>query len=271
MRVVAELDARLLHFAAPFHVDVLGSVDEDVADRMVFQQKFERTEPERLVQDLLDQAFPFIAIEERLFRIAQVFDDQADFPAKHFSFQFADLGQIELVYELAVDPPFQLVEFISAGRIGRAQGRCGTRHRAYRLFREVPDPIRDRRIPYLGSGLLRDRAVGGAFRQPSPLHICENIAHRKRRPVHPPQSPQSPEHIVRGTIAIDGTEVQLLLRFLPQIFNQPPLGSAAVSASVGRSAPDSSSANATMAWVMAARGACSSSGTPLFRISIMTR
>ena len=40
-------------------------------------------------------------------------DDQADLAAQHVAFQFADLGQVELVDQLAVDALLQLFELLS--------------------------------------------------------------------------------------------------------------------------------------------------------------
>ena len=111
-RVVAELDARPLHLAAPLDVDALRAVDQDVADRMVFEQQFERAQTEGLVQHLFDQPLALVAVEKRLFRVAQVFDDQANLAAQHVAFQFADLRQVQFVDELAVDAALELVEFL---------------------------------------------------------------------------------------------------------------------------------------------------------------
>ena len=94
---------RLLHLAAPFHVDALRTVDQDVADRVVLEQHFQRSQAERLVEHLLDQPLAFVAVEQRVFGVAQMLDDQADLAAQHVAFQFADFGQVQLVDELAVD------------------------------------------------------------------------------------------------------------------------------------------------------------------------
>jgi hypothetical protein len=118
--VVPELDRALLHLAATFDVDVLRAVDQDVADRRILEDQFQRTETEGLVQNLLDQAFSLVAIEERLLRVAQVLDDQSDFAAKHVPFELANARQVELVDELAVNLPLELVEFVGLRRFGAA-------------------------------------------------------------------------------------------------------------------------------------------------------
>ena len=101
--VVAERDAGLFHLAAALDVDVLRAVDQDVADRRVLQQQLERAEAERLVEHLFDQPLALVAVEQRVFGVAQVFDDEADFAAQHVAFQVAHARQVELVDQLAVN------------------------------------------------------------------------------------------------------------------------------------------------------------------------
>ncbi len=134
--VVAKLDARPFHLAPAFDVDVLRSVDQNIADRMVLEEHLQRSQTKRLVEHLFDQAFPLVAVQERLFRVAQMFDDEADFAAQHVAFQFADFGQVELVDELAVDAAFEFVEFLGPGRVGRAHGGSWGWHLAFRVLVE---------------------------------------------------------------------------------------------------------------------------------------
>ena len=84
-------------------VDVLRTVDQDVADRRVLQQHFQRTEAEGLVEHFVDQPLALVAVQQRVFGVAEMLDDQADFAAEHVAFQLADPGQVELVDQLAVD------------------------------------------------------------------------------------------------------------------------------------------------------------------------
>ena len=92
-----------------------GPVDQDVADRRVLEQHLQRPQAEGLVEHLLDQPLAFVAIQQRVFGVAQVLDDQADLAAQHVALQFADLGQVELVDQLAVDALFECVEFLGLG------------------------------------------------------------------------------------------------------------------------------------------------------------
>ena len=82
-----------------------------------FSSEFQRAQAERLVEHLVDQPVALVAVEQRVFAVAEVLDDQADLAAQHVAFQLAHLGQVELVDQLAVDP---LLEFFEAAlfRVG---------------------------------------------------------------------------------------------------------------------------------------------------------
>ena len=94
--------------AATFDVDVLRAVDQDVADRRVLEQQFQRAEAERFVEHFFDQALALVAIEQRVFGVAQMLDDQANFAAEHFAFHVTNAAQVELVDQFGVYAPFDL-------------------------------------------------------------------------------------------------------------------------------------------------------------------
>ena len=104
-------DAGLFQAAAAFDVHVLRAVDHDFADRRLLQQHFERAEAEGFVEHFVDQAIALVAIEEGVFGIAQMLDDEADLAAQDVAFEFADARQVELVDELGVNAPFDVFEF----------------------------------------------------------------------------------------------------------------------------------------------------------------
>ena len=62
-----------------------GPLIEDIADRRVLEQHFERAEAEGLVEHLVDEAFALHAVEQRVFGIAQALDDEADFAAERIA------------------------------------------------------------------------------------------------------------------------------------------------------------------------------------------
>ena len=62
--VVVEGNVGPLQLAAALHVNGLRAVDEDVGDGRVLQQRFERAQPERLVEHLVDQPLALLAVEQ---------------------------------------------------------------------------------------------------------------------------------------------------------------------------------------------------------------
>ena len=71
----------------------------------------------------LDQPLALVAVQQRVFGVAEVLDDQADFAAQRVAFQLADPRQVELVDELAVDA---LLDDIEIGIVGRIVGSRGS-------------------------------------------------------------------------------------------------------------------------------------------------
>ena len=123
--VVAELDVALFHLAAAFDVNLLRPVDEDVADRRVLEQHLQRAEAERLVEHFVDEPLALHAVEQRIFRVAQALDDQADFAAERVALQVAHARQVELIDQLAVDEPFEFFKALGALARRRPAGcRC---------------------------------------------------------------------------------------------------------------------------------------------------
>ena len=119
--VVAEHNGRFLHAAATFDIDILGAVDEDIADRRVVQQQFERSEPERFVEHFADELVSFRSVQQRGFGVAKVLHNHANLAAQHIAFEFADLGEVEFVDQLAMDPLLHLIEIALFG-VSRSRG-----------------------------------------------------------------------------------------------------------------------------------------------------
>ena len=82
--VVLELNRGTLQQAAPFDVNLVVVIHQDVGDRRVFQDGLQRAEPEHFIKDLLDDA---IALRQRHWNVflKQEFSDGAsDFAAQPF-------------------------------------------------------------------------------------------------------------------------------------------------------------------------------------------
>ena len=93
---------------------IVGSLSSD----------FQRAEAEGLVEHLVDEPLALDAVEQRVFGVAQVLDDQADVAAQGVAVQVADARQVELLDQLAVDVPLQLLEALVAAA-GAAHARAG--------------------------------------------------------------------------------------------------------------------------------------------------
>ncbi len=114
VRVVAELDIGHLQPALALDVNLPGPVDQNIADIRVGQEDFERSQAERLVEDLADEPLAFGEIQDGLFLVTQ-FDDQfLDLFARLLVILFADSRQVEFVDEFAVNAVFKFVELIQA-------------------------------------------------------------------------------------------------------------------------------------------------------------
>ena len=101
--VVAENDFRLLDPAFLLDEDLLGAVDHDVADLVVLEQELERTEAEGLVEDLVDQTLPLVAVQERVLGVAEVLDHAPDLVAQRLRVHLADPVHVEPVDQPHVD------------------------------------------------------------------------------------------------------------------------------------------------------------------------
>src|SRR5205823_13642638 len=79
MLLVAELDLRDLELALALYIGLLRTVDHDVADRRICEQRFERAKAEKLVdQHLLERKL--LAPIQRYLQLGEHFaDDRAEF------------------------------------------------------------------------------------------------------------------------------------------------------------------------------------------------
>ena len=109
--VVAKLDVRLLHLSLTFDIDVLRTVDQDVADLRVLKQQLQGPETKGFVEHFVDQPLAFAAVQQRVFRVAEMLDDHADLAAQSVSLELTDFVQIQLVDELAVDTALEVFKF----------------------------------------------------------------------------------------------------------------------------------------------------------------
>jgi hypothetical protein len=133
--VVAELHVRQLDAARALDVDAVGAVDEDVADRLVLQQRLERAEAERLVHHVVHQPLLVVAVEQALLALAQLADDDADLVADGVRRQRHQVLHVQPLDELLVDADLHLLEVRRPLRVLRRRLRRGAGGRRRRRRR----------------------------------------------------------------------------------------------------------------------------------------
>ena len=120
----------------------------------------------------LDQPLALVAVQQRVFGVAEVLDDQADLAAQRVAFQLAHPRQVELVDELAVDALLELLE-VALFRVGGSQRRRQFRHDSAIDVLKCRCRTSARRIDP-----VKDSLRGGEGRKPSWKRKAES---RKRK------------------------------------------------------------------------------------------
>ena len=185
--VVAEADLRLLDPPFFLDIDVLGPVDHDVADLVVLEQQLERTEAECLVEDLIDQPLALVAVQQRVFGVAELLDDTSDLVPKRLGVDLGDAIHVEPIDESHMDVALERF-VLGSGRVdflggvdlpGRsaAGGGAGGGSSAAAAGTEII-PVGER----LGDG--DSSASSGIIRAARPKRrASESFEHRNRLPL----------------------------------------------------------------------------------------
>jgi len=118
--VVAEADFRQFNAAFALDVNAVEAIDQYVADGLVLEQRLEGPEAEGLVHDLVHQAFLVGAVDQALFVLAQLANEDAHFAADSFRGQDAEVLHVQAVDELLVNADLELAEV--RGSFGRLPG-----------------------------------------------------------------------------------------------------------------------------------------------------
>ena len=126
--VVLEDDVRELELAGALDVDLARAVDHDLGDRLVAQERLERTETDDLVRDLLEHPDPLGTRQREAFLVDDLAEDLLDL-APHLDL----VGQVELRVQVlddpALDPELDVPERLANRRLrletrgGRRRGR----------------------------------------------------------------------------------------------------------------------------------------------------
>jgi len=97
-------------FPAPFHIDFVKAVDQNVGDGGIFEQRLQRAQAENLVEDLARQAFALGKAERHNFGVDRVAYNDQHFVARRIAGGLAQFLQIEAVEDLAVQVGFDLLK-----------------------------------------------------------------------------------------------------------------------------------------------------------------
>jgi hypothetical protein len=125
--VITKRDFASLNPAVFFDEDVLRTVDHDVRHAGLFEEQLQRTEPERFVEDFLNQFFTFRPVEQRIFGITKVLDHQANLAAQSVAFKIAQSREVQLLDELSVNRAFECFQIVGCvvGAASMGKRRCG--------------------------------------------------------------------------------------------------------------------------------------------------
>jgi hypothetical protein len=130
MRLVLEERRHGLEHAAALDEDVLVTVDEDVGDGRVLEERLERSQARHLVHHLGDEEVELLGVEGQALGHDPVGDDAVDLAPKLLPRQLLERREVELLDETAVEANLR-VEQLLVGR-GRRRGGGG-RHGLRRL------------------------------------------------------------------------------------------------------------------------------------------
>ena len=109
--LVLEGDLGRLEPPVPFDVDLVVPVHQDVRDRRIGEQDFERTETEQLVQDVADDALALVEAERGFvsFPVEHAADERTDFGFRVFALDPGQPIEVEPVEQILVDAALQLL------------------------------------------------------------------------------------------------------------------------------------------------------------------
>jgi hypothetical protein len=115
VNIVLELDRRAVEFAETFHIDQLGSGDQDIGDGRILEEGFQRAQTEDFVEDLLDHPVFFGQVKRGIFFLHQLGHHGAHFRASPVSYDRRKSLQVNAVEQAAV---YQELEFLIFRTIG---------------------------------------------------------------------------------------------------------------------------------------------------------
>ena len=97
---------------------MLVGIDQDVRNRGIGQQRFQRAESEHLVENFLRQALPFLQVHRCGFADDERLEDMADLTPNLFSINLGQPIEIQFLNQLPMDRGFHRAEIRSRDRRG---------------------------------------------------------------------------------------------------------------------------------------------------------
>ena len=159
--VVLESHRRLGQFAVAFDEHLVVAVDQDIADRGLLEQRFERPETQHLVEHLFDDAALLGGGHGHALVVQQALDDAADFDAQAVLGNRGDALEVEHADQFAVNLALQLEVAVGAPR-GHRERSPACRQRTIGASHGV-----SWRVPW--RAMLRFRLYRGAAAGPTRL------------------------------------------------------------------------------------------------------
>src|SRR5258708_27621140 len=155
MSVVLEDHVGCEKLAALFDVDLVVTVDEDVGDFVISKQRFEGTQAEQLVLELLDQPASVCVSQQASVFIKNVVDGGGNLARDLRGLEGLELGDIDSFEQLVVNLDLQAARAIRdsvlAAAHGRADKRAACRGGLWRTsaLSDTLEPINQSHLAYL--------------------------------------------------------------------------------------------------------------------------
>src|SRR5258708_12332578 len=127
MSVVLEDHVGCEKLAALFDVDLVVTVDEDVGDFVISKQRFEGTQAEQLVLELLDQPASVCVSQQASVFIKNVVDGGGNLARDLRGLEGLELGDIDSFEHLVVNLDLQLARALRATALPPPPARPATR------------------------------------------------------------------------------------------------------------------------------------------------
>ncbi len=151
MVVVAKAHGRQLQLAAPLHIDLKGSIDQNVGHAVVLQQRLKRAQAHHLVEHRGAQLLDLGGVERQAFGAGEFADQDAHLAAQLPVLQLFQLGQIHFLDQPAMQSQLGVEQGVGGGdRLGFGRRRGGER-----------DGV---------AGRLRGRGLDGGALETEPAH-----------------------------------------------------------------------------------------------------